>query len=227
MKKARGTKYDPALDHLFSQWPPEPRSGDYSSDIDQSKKERGLFHYTTADGLKGIVETKCIWATAAIYLNDASEIAYGYTVLDQVFAEWEKANEGNSSFGVTILQVVRDMANDNRKQLDSVPIYLACFCEKGNLLSQWRAYGQTGGYSIGFIVRSTDRSGFYGIGKPTLVNLKPESEDYVAKLVRVIYEPTKQKERLNTILAYFLPLFDEAKFQEKYSGLDPDERRNL
>jgi hypothetical protein len=28
--------------------------------------------------------------------------------------------------------------------------FVACFCENGNLLSQWRAYARTAGYSIGF-----------------------------------------------------------------------------
>jgi hypothetical protein len=37
----------------------------------------GHFHYTTAQGLKGIIDGKCLWATAASYLNDASEIEYG------------------------------------------------------------------------------------------------------------------------------------------------------
>jgi hypothetical protein len=32
-----------------------------------------LFHYTTASGLLGIVETKTLWATQANFLNDAAE----------------------------------------------------------------------------------------------------------------------------------------------------------
>ena len=33
-----------------------------------------IYHYTTLEGLKGIVETKKIWATAIRYLNDVSEM---------------------------------------------------------------------------------------------------------------------------------------------------------
>ncbi|MFO1205708.1 MAG: hypothetical protein U1E63_08295 [Burkholderiales bacterium] len=32
-----------------------------------------LYHYTTAEGLKGIVESQQLWATNIAYLNDAEE----------------------------------------------------------------------------------------------------------------------------------------------------------
>ena len=37
-----------------------------------------LYHYTTADGLKGIVQNDELWATSAYYLDDSTEIMYGY-----------------------------------------------------------------------------------------------------------------------------------------------------
>src|ERR1700724_1248786 len=48
-----------------------------------------LYHYTTALGLKGIFEDKCLFATAASYLNDASEIEYGCAILEQVLKKWK------------------------------------------------------------------------------------------------------------------------------------------
>lgn len=47
-----------------------------------------LFHYTTAEGLKGIVETNELWASSAYFLNDSAEVTYGYGVLRQVLDEW-------------------------------------------------------------------------------------------------------------------------------------------
>jgi len=40
-----------------------------------------LYHYTTADGLKGIIEKNELWATSAYFLNDSAEITYGYGLL--------------------------------------------------------------------------------------------------------------------------------------------------
>ena len=38
-------------------------------------KPKILYHYTTMDGLKGIIASKSLWATKIQYLNDASELA--------------------------------------------------------------------------------------------------------------------------------------------------------
>jgi len=42
-----------------------------------------LYHYTTAEGLRGIVESHELWATAAYYLNDSAEVAYGCKVVSE------------------------------------------------------------------------------------------------------------------------------------------------
>jgi hypothetical protein len=49
-----------------------------------------LYHYTTADGLKGIVENDELWATSAYYLNDSTEIMYGYQLIDEALEAWQK-----------------------------------------------------------------------------------------------------------------------------------------
>jgi hypothetical protein len=60
------------------------------------------------------------------------------------------------------------------------PIYLSCFCEDDNLLSQWRAYGTSGGYSLGFQFSFNDFISFLGF--------KPEPSTYTAKWVKVEYD---------------------------------------
>lgn len=44
-----------------------------------------LFHYTTGAGLKGILESKCLWATDYRFTNDGSELRYADDVLVQEF----------------------------------------------------------------------------------------------------------------------------------------------
>jgi hypothetical protein len=51
-----------------------------------------VYHYTTADGLKGIIEGGVLWATSAYYLNDSTEIMYGYRLLSDVLDDWIKKN---------------------------------------------------------------------------------------------------------------------------------------
>jgi len=45
-----------------------------------------LYHYTSAEGLKGIIENNELWATSAYYLNDSAEMFYGYGVLREVLS---------------------------------------------------------------------------------------------------------------------------------------------
>jgi hypothetical protein len=167
-----------------------------------------LFHYTTALGLKGIVEHNCIWATAASYLNDASEIEYGAALLEEVFEEWIAANKDNDSWAIKILRSLRVIFSDPASRLEQATrIYVTCFCENDNLLSQWRAYGQAGGYSIGFFL--------LGVGlqliEPRLATLKAEAENdyHHTSLVRVVYDRAEQRERLHAILRIMLPLLND------------------
>jgi hypothetical protein len=41
-----------------------------------NETEKTLYHYTSLEGLLGIIESKSIWATNVLYLNDASELNY-------------------------------------------------------------------------------------------------------------------------------------------------------
>src|SRR5215216_2147689 len=56
-----------------------------------SPKSRSLFHYTTGDGLLGIVKDRCLFATHADFSNDSSECKLILPHLIKVLAdEYEK-----------------------------------------------------------------------------------------------------------------------------------------
>jgi hypothetical protein len=48
-----------------------------------------VYHYTTAEGLKGIIESRCLWATNVNFLNDVSEYNHGMQILKERFADLE------------------------------------------------------------------------------------------------------------------------------------------
>ena len=116
-----------------------------------------VYHYTSAKGLLGILSTRTIWATDVEFLNDAEELTYArkdvvaelYRRADEIFpieqldppdtAEWSQAT------------ILRSAANTLAQPTETAyHVYVTCFCEDQNLLSQWRAYGTDGGYAIGF-----------------------------------------------------------------------------
>jgi hypothetical protein len=157
-----------------------------------------LYHYTTVEGLKGIIEKNELWATSAYYLNDSAEMFYGYNVLREVLDQWLKENkQTEDSIALGLARQLRSSFEDLFEKRLLKPIYIACFCEKDNLLSQWRAYGQLGGYSVGF--RVFPKIGVFG------ERLTPEPNIYTCQWTKVEYERPKQlaicREILNPIFA--------------------------
>jgi hypothetical protein len=190
----------------------------FHNDRDQQAASRRpknfvLYHYTTADGLKGIVENDELWATSAYYLNDSTEIMYGYQLIDEALEAWRKrVNPPELSMaGGLVYALQRQFGHDYLKRNIITPIYLTCFCEEDNLLSQWRAYGQTGGYSIGFRVLSE------GI----VYGLKPEPSVYTARCVKVEYDRGEQLRRITELLDFLVPIVDDAQVTEAIRSLDP------
>jgi hypothetical protein len=110
-----------------------------------------LYHYTDARGLLGILTNKSFWATDINFLNDAMELKYASDLIDKILdikidESFEKDSEKTFwDYSKSILKILPRTMN----------AYVTCFCENGNLLSQWRAYGASGaGYSIGVITDS-------------------------------------------------------------------------
>jgi hypothetical protein len=156
---------------------------------DQDGRPSVVYHYTTAAGMRGILESNCIWASAAYYLNDSSEIEYGCRLVLDVIAEWRRANLHRESFSVHVLEGLERFFSDPRSRLSrSSSIYIACFCKNGNLLSQWRAYGQAGGYSLGFEV------------SPGTINLEIPGGFWDLRLAEVVYSERWQRSLINSLL---------------------------
>jgi hypothetical protein len=98
----------------------------------------------------GILRTESIWATNVRYMNDASELEYARElVVEEIRSETERCS-GHvktwlSEFPAALDRVFADTET-----------YAACFCESGDLLSQWRAYG-SGGFALGFAAEPFSR----------------------------------------------------------------------
>jgi hypothetical protein len=131
-----------------------------------------LFHYTDAAGLIGIVSNSSppepwtseislrgglnLRASDVRYLNDSAELHFGAEVMADRLLTMAKESEDLSGDAVKALQSLAAELADDRIEIDwdthrsRLAIHAACFCEDGDLLSQWRGYGaHGGGYAIG------------------------------------------------------------------------------
>jgi hypothetical protein len=109
---------------------------------------RLLYHYTNHQGFSGILTSSSLWATDSLYLNDSSELSFGFELLKQSMIEklgehFDVPNEKD------IAEVIVDSTFQHLEE-SSQRIYVTSFCEEGDLLSQWRGYAGASGVSIGF-----------------------------------------------------------------------------
>lgn len=134
-----------------------------------------LFHYTTAVGLEGILRTKTLWATHYEYVNDSDEFKSFFKmrlpiVLEEVIpsAIAEKYKDSpefksevdnfQGGFEAFTQAFIADALTATREAIwDAYAPYLTSFCgaktpevSQDGLLSQWRGYGQDGGYAVVF-----------------------------------------------------------------------------
>ncbi len=109
--------------------------------------ELQLFHYTTLQGMQGILRDRSLWLSHVTSFNDPHEIEYGKKLIIEVLNDFVRREDSPviRDFLSGILPFVQSFG----KQMHHA--FVVCFCESGNLLSQWRGYADQGcGYSLGF-----------------------------------------------------------------------------
>jgi hypothetical protein len=140
-----------------------------------------LYHYTTANGLLGILREKRIWATSSLHLNDGSELQYARDLLRKQLEQRENTFPRTSD--TKRLRHWESLLSGDEPAI----AFVTSFSENPNQLSQWRAYCPLGdGYSLGFSMSDLDylirKSGF-ALG---MVQCIYDSAEQVAFLQRLI-----------------------------------------
>jgi hypothetical protein len=114
-----------------------------------------VFHYTTIDGLVGIIENDALQASNIFFMNDSSEVHHGLELIASRIEEVFPAERSRTPSETIIVTMFERFAAAAETVADA---YVSCFCRKDDLLSQWRAYGNNETcYSIKFSARSLFR----------------------------------------------------------------------
>lgn len=140
-----------------------------------------LFHYTSEAGLIGIMGSRTLWLTECRSLNDTSEFTYAEQIIRETL-------EGKiHDVAPELREWLRAAAGIARQIGEVAPYYIASFSEKGDSLSQWRAYASQG-YCIRFYGRAMEKA------RNVLV-------------LKVIYDPVQQREIILETLEAHLKAF--------------------
>lgn len=159
-----------------------------------------LHHYTDANGVYGILTRNCLWASAAQFSNDKSEIDYSIKLAVEIIEELWGTKNHLSKWEQILLQHLREIL-DTPLHTFGQP-FMISFCEDGDLLSQWRGYGREGGFSLAFSPICTDQ---------TLDRLLCE-EGFRTVVRKVMYKPDEQRNRLRFILERLRTLVNSIPF---------------
>jgi|GEM_PF-348180 len=156
-----------------------------------------LYHYTTPEGLRKIVEEGEIWASNIFFLNDSEEWYWGM----KLFADRLKDRKADHPiFEEYLLAAEKAMVGEEQGGLDPqryLGMHVCSFSKNGDLLSQWRAYCPKGGFALGF--------------PKSKLALLAQDQGFV--LDRCVYE---HEDHLRMIDAMLDRIRDEAKLKDSW-----------
>lgn len=127
-----------------------------------NKPAKPLYHYTTGTALVEILRSGTLWAGHMACLNDSRELVHS---IELIKAATKKKLEGPLSADAKLLFTrVGELLDGSRPE--AFGGFVACFSEKEDDLSQWRAYsGGEGGFVLEFdprqLLTATSQHGGY------------------------------------------------------------------
>ena len=134
-----------------------------------------LYHYCSVETFFQIITNQTLRLTNIQYMNDAEELHYGLDMLGEAEDKYKLID---------------------KRSRDYVNIYAMCFSEEGDLLSQWRGYGDNAeGVSIGFDFSMLRKENQLHIPRD-----KKTNAHYIHSLQQVIYNPEEQEKKISEFL---------------------------
>lgn len=138
-----------------------------------------LYHYTSLQGLMGIIESRTLRASDVRYMNDSTELKYAFTLLQAAITSRTSEHSQHDEALLFFSTWLRDQINKGPM------LFSASFRANGNLLSQWRGYASHGkGMSLGF--------------NPGAIKALATEQHF--SLGQCLYDPKKQSKIIETII---------------------------
>jgi hypothetical protein len=197
--------------------------GSFSTDrILWFNEARQLYHYTNLEGLNGIVRTDDLWLTHAQYCNDDEELTHGMRLTKRVLEEQRDKSDGKKrKYLDELLRIIC------KPELD--PVYICCFCEEDDLLSQWRAYAANGmGVSLAIepnkfrYITGRDCPPRFGVMRFWKVFYKVETQEKIIRNAIKFFPKFKARSTASEwaqwtaeAIRFFLPTFKNSDFSEE------------
>lgn len=141
-----------------------------------------LYHYTKSNGINGIINHNCFWATKSDFLNDPNEFSYIQGIIEEVCRE----NIKNPSLKERFL--ANSIYSKREKQRE---YFVLSFSKCRDSITMWSEFGSKTGYNIGF--RSEE------------IIARIEEAAEIAYHGLVVYNTKRQKQLIQRNICSYLP----------------------
>lgn len=150
--------------------------------LEHAEKGIILYHYTKSNGINGIINHNCFWATKSDFLNDPNEFSHIYGIIDEVCGEHIKSAALKEMFLADSIYARREK---NRE------FFVLSFSKCRDSITMWSEFGNKTGYNIGF--RSDE------------IIARIEEAAEIAYHGLVVYDEKKQKQLIRKNICNYLP----------------------
>ncbi|MCM3108787.1 DUF2971 domain-containing protein [Bacillus velezensis] len=140
-----------------------------------------LYHYTSLNGLDGILKNREFWVTRYNFLNDVTELYYTYDLCKEIIFEMSQSQKK--------YEQVLKFLNTHLFEMDE-NIYILSLTTNMDSNLLWSNYSKNDGYNI-------------ALAYPDMVNdfkRGDEEKEYLIYCANVIYDKEKQKKMLKRIV---------------------------
>lgn len=118
---------------------------------------RTVFHYTTAEGLKGIIDSSCFFASRSDFLNDYTEMKYCWDLVLQIVDSLIMVCRQDQITRNKELEFYNDLKCETEKyciEIDELEeIFVLSFTKNEDSLAMWSHYAGSDGYNIAIDLR--------------------------------------------------------------------------
>lgn len=150
--------------------------------LEHAEKGSILYHYTKSNGINGIINYNCFWATKSDFLNDPNEFSHIQGIIEDVCRENIKNPALREQFLKDSIYAVREK---NREY------FVLSFSKCRDSITMWSEFGNKTGYNIGF--RSNE------------IIARIEEAAEIAYHGLVVYDTRQQKQLIRRIICASLP----------------------
>lgn len=108
-----------------------------------------LYHYTKSNGINGIINSNCFWATKSDFLNDPKEFSYIEKIIRDVCNELITDAPKKEMFLDDVLEENVLLSSGGNKEY-----FILSFSNCRDSITLWSEFGSKTGYNIGFDSKS-------------------------------------------------------------------------